>query len=40
MVLVIYPPPEHEVDTLLVRFGPDLEAFLRDLDLDLEEEET
>jgi hypothetical protein len=40
MVLVTYPPPDHEADTLLVRFGPDLEAFLRDLDEDEEEEEA
>jgi hypothetical protein len=38
MVLVTYPPPDHVVDTLLVRFGPDLEAFLRDLDEEEEEE--
>jgi hypothetical protein len=40
MVLVTYPPPDHEVDTLLVRFGPDLEAFLRDLDIYEDEDEN
>jgi hypothetical protein len=39
MVLVTYPPPDHQVDTLLVRFGPDLEAFLRDLDIEEDEDE-
>jgi hypothetical protein len=29
MVLVTYPPPVHQSDTLLVRFGPDLEATLQ-----------
>lgn len=29
MVLVTYPPPVHESDTLIVRFAPDLEAFLQ-----------
>jgi hypothetical protein len=39
MALVTYPPPDHEVDTLLVRFGPNMEAFLHDLDGDEDDEE-
>jgi len=30
-VVVTYPPPDHEDDTLLVSFGPGLESFLREL---------
>lgn len=32
MILVTYPPPAHECDTLLVRFGPGLEASLQHSD--------
>jgi hypothetical protein len=39
MVLVTYPPPDRQGDTLLVRFGPGLEAFLRDLAIDEDEDE-